>query len=424
MQLARLAAIAAILMWPLSAVAQEEPPVDKRVPEEPKSEQTPQSEASPEPAPTPEPTPEKARSVDGRASAEVAGYLDSNGVQVLTPSIGAKLSSPTAGWNANGRYLVDIVSAASPDIVSTASPHWVETRHAGNLGAQYKPGDFGFALGGGASYTPDYLALNANGQVTQDLFQKNLTLVAGYGFGHDVIGRVGTPFSVFSRKLDYHSINAGLSQVVNESIVLGVFADVIIERGDQSKPYRYVPMFRAADSLALGPGASPDDVARVRIESKPLEQLPLERDRGALTGRLAWRLSHSTLRLEERLYADSWGLMATTTDARFFVDLSQRFMIWPHLRLHAQNAVSFWERTYIANGPSDLPAIRTGDRELSPLTTGQLGGGFRIALGKAGSVDDVVFQTTLDGAYTEFHDALFVTHRFAGLLATSLEVAF
>lgn len=422
MQLARLVAIAACITWPLSAIAQEEvpppspqpPPVDKREPEQP------QPQASPEP----EAEPEKAKSIDGRASAEVAGYLDSNGVQVLTPSIGARLGSPTAGWNANGRYLVDIVSAASPDIVSTASPHWVETRHAGNLGAQYKPGDFGVSIGGGTSYTPDYLALNANGQVTQDLFQKNLTLVAGYGFGHDVIGRVGTPFSVFSRKLDYHSINAGLSQVVNESIVVGVFADVLIERGDQSKPYRYVPMFRAADSLTLGPGAAPADVANLRIEAKPLEQLPLERDRGALTGRLAWRFSHSTLRLEERLYADSWGLMATTTDARFFVDLSQRFMIWPHLRLHAQNAVSFWERTYIANGAGDLPAIRTGDRELSPLTTGQLGGGFRIGLGRAGHVDDFVFQTTLDGAYTEFHDALFVTHRFAGLLATSLEVAF
>jgi hypothetical protein len=99
-------------------------------------------------------------------------------------------------------------------------------------------------------------------------------------------------------------------------------------------------------------------------------------------------------------------------------------MVFPHLRAHVQNGVTFWERTYVAAGPSALPAIRTGDRELSPLTSGTLGGGLRIGLGRSGHVDDYVLGGTIDGTYTEFHDTLFVTNRLAGLFATTFEVAF
>jgi hypothetical protein len=208
-------------------------------------------------------------------------------------------------------------------------------------------------------------------------------------------------------------------------MVVGVFADLMIERGDQSKPYRYVPIFASQEvSQRIGPGASPAEVANERIHAKPLEQLPLERERGALTGRLAWRFSSSTLRIEERVYGDTWGLVASTTDLRWYVDLAERVMVFPHLRAHLQNGVTFWERTYVAAAAGALPAIRTGDRELSPLTSGTAGGGLRVGLGKSGHVDDFVLGGTFDGTYTAFHDTLFVRNRLAGLLTTTMEIAF
>ncbi len=411
MQLRRSAAIVlAAFVVPAAARADDAP-----------AEPTPQPEA--QPAAVEEPPP-KTSNVDVRVFGEVAAYQDSVAVSVLTPSIGARVENPVSGWGASGRYLVDVVSAASPDIVSTASPRWTETRHAGNVGARYKPGDFGVSLGGAASYTPDYLALNGNAQLTQDLDEKNWTLIEGYAYGHDVIGRVGTPFSVFSRKLDYHTFTLGASRVLSPSVVVGLFADGIVERGDQSKPYRYIPMFDAASAPRIQPGASVDEVASARIQARPLEQLPLERERAAITGRLAWRFTSSTLRLEERLYGDTWGLAATTTDMRWFVDVSPRVTIWPHVRAHFQNGVSFWQRAYVATSAADLPALRTGDRELSPLSSGGLGGGIRLGLGKPGRTDDLVLQATLDGVYTAFHDAIYVRERFAGLFATSVEVAF
>lgn len=388
-------------------------------------EGTPPDAADAAPPAAPAEAPKSESNLNVRATTEVGGYIDSTATSVLTPSIGITVENPTAGWGVSGRYLVDMVSAASPDIVSTASPHWNEVRQAGNLGLRYKPGTFGVALNASTSYTSDYLALAAGAQVTQDLDEKNLTLIAGYGYGHDTIGRSRTAFSVFSHTLDYHSIQAGLSRIVNSSLVIGVYGDVVLENGDQSKPYRYIPIFTPAAAAAIPVGASPTLIANSRIQAKPLEQLPLDRERYALTGRLAWRGDNgTTLRVEERVYTDTWGLKASTTDARYFIDLSQRWTIWPHARFNVQNSVSFWKRAYTANGLNDLPALRTGDRELSSLFTAGGGGGFRIALGKSGSVDDLVLTTTIDAFYTSFADTIYVKERLSALAATALEIAF
>jgi hypothetical protein len=363
-------------------------------------------------------------STTAKASTEVAGYTDSVGVSVFTPSAAASLENPTTGWGANGRYLVDVVSAASPDIVSTASPRWSETRHAGNLGARYKPGRFGVGIGGAASYTPDYLALSGNAQLVQELDDKNLTLIEGYSFGRDTIGRNGTPFSIFSRDLTTHAVTLGLSRVVNPSLVIGIYADAIFERGDQSKPYRYVPMFAPEIAPSIPRGASAITVADSRLVARPIEQLPLERDRWAVTGRMGWRGERTTLRLEQRLYTDSWNLKATSTDLRFFVDVAERVTVWPHLRLHVQSGVDFWQRAYAARSVSDLPALRTGDRELGPLSNFGAGGGVRFALGKAGAKDDIILAFSADGTWTSFTDAIYVKDRFSAIGTTFVEVTF
>ena len=359
-----------------------------------------------------------------KAAADVGAYLDSTATAVYTPSIGGSIESPTGGWGVNAHYLVDVVSAASPDIISTASPNFKEIRHAGNLGAHYKPGDFGVAAFGTFSYTPDYLSASGGAQLTQDLDDKNVTLVEGYGYGHDTIGRTGTPFSVFSRSLAYHSISLGASRVVNPGLVLGLFGDFVLENGDQSKPYRYIPFFTPAVAAAIPVGASATSVANQRIEGKALEQLPLSRNRLALTGRLAWRGDSTTLRVEERGYTDSWGLVSSTTDARYFIDLGRRWTIWPHGHFNIQNSVSFWQRAYTVSSAHDIPALRTGDRELSSLFTVGAGGGLRVLLGGAGHLDDFVLGATLDGYYTSFADAIYVKERFSGLVTTSVEKTF
>ena len=84
--------------------------------------------------------------------------------------------------------------------------------------------------------------------------------------------------------------------------------------------------------------------------------------------RYAHRYDASTVRLKQRLYLDSWGLLASSTDGRYFVDLGRRWSLWPHARLHVQSGVTFWKCAYsVIGGPGgdwSVPTYRTGDREL------------------------------------------------------------
>jgi hypothetical protein len=354
-----------------------------------------------------------------QASSDVGAYADSDHVFVLTPSIAGNVTNPTAGWSVGGSYLLDAVSAASVDIVSTASRRWQELRHAGTLDGSYKPGAFGVAAHGVVSSEPDYLSLSAGAAVTQDLLDQNVTLLLGFSHGHDVAGRSGTPFSVFSRRLDRESIKAGLTLVLSASSIASFAVDAIVEHGDPSKPYRYIPLFAPGTAVPLG--ASIDQVNQLRVSARPLEQLPLSRDRLALSGGVLHRFSSSTLRVDERLYADTWTLVASSTDARYLFDLGRRVELGPHLRVHAQSAVSFWQRGYVLRPGFDFPALRTGDRELGPLVGLTAGLTFRLGLGPADAPEQWRLGWDLNLTETRYLDDLYLTGRLSALSSVYLE---
>jgi hypothetical protein len=358
-----------------------------------------------------------------RVGLEMSTYTDTDHVTVVTPSVTASVDNVTQGASLSGHYLVDVVSAASVDIVSTASGRWSEVRQAGGLEGTYKPHETGVTVAGAVSSEPDYLSWTVGGQFTQDFNEKNSTLLVGYGYGHDTVGYHFTPFSVFSRIVQSSTISVGLTQVMNRSTVASVALDLNIENGDQSKPYRYIPMFSPAEASQAQNGASIDWVTLHRLPERPAEQLPLNRERYSATGRLAHRFDGSTLRLEQRLYVDSWLMVASSSDLRWIFDFGRRFEVWPHLRLHLQNGVNFWERAYVSSSSTSivLPEFRTGNRELGPLATETGGGGVKIFLGKAGNPKSLSIALHVDGSYTSYLDDLYITARSSILGALILE---
>jgi hypothetical protein len=371
-------------------------------------------------------TREEKGGVSVKASLESSGYLDSDHVYVGSPSLGASIGDDVAGWSIGGHYLVDVVSAASVDIVSTASEHWVEIRHAGSMDGSIKWGDTEIAASGSISREPDYVSVTGGGNVTLDLLEKNVTPFFGLSYGSDQIGRTGLPDELWKHKGTL-SARVGTTFVVDRSTIASIQFDAIGESGYLAKPYRYIPLFAPGQIGSIHPGASVDEVNAARVDQRPIEQLPERRNRFAFTGRIAHRFSSATIRFDERVYTDSWGVHASTSDFRYVFDVGQAWMIWPHLRLHVQNGATFWQRGYEllpdANGVLNVPELRTGDRELSPLYTATVGLGLRFRF-----IDDLrkPWSLVLEGdyGYTKYSDALYISDRKALFSTLAIEAEF
>jgi hypothetical protein len=373
--------------------------------------------------------PQKTKPLVVKAGTQLSGYSDTTNVEVWSPAIDANVSSPTQGWNVGGHFLVDVVTAASPDIVSEASPPFREQRYAGGLDGGYKLGRYAAQAQINYSQEPDYISRGGGLALTADLNDKLITPRVGVNFNHDSIGRGPNNFIA---TLDTIEAEAGVTFVLSPTSLLLLSATLQVERGDQSKPYRYVPLFDPTNVAPFIPvGASADLVNKVRLPFRPTENLPNGRDRYAIGARFAHRFSGATLRVEQRLYSDSWQLKATTTDGRYVVDLGRHFEIWPHLRFNAQTGTNFFQLAYSAaidptRGPTGqlvVPLYRTTDREMSPLVSLTGGAGIRWQLSDPESKTQYGLTFQADGMYTKYFDSLYITQRSAiyGTLAFDAE---
>lgn len=358
---------------------------------------------------------------------EMSGYTDSINVHVLTPAVRGSVASPTGGWNVGANYLVDVVTAASPDVVATASRRFHDVRHVGGVTGGYKPGRFGAQAFANYSQERDYISRTLGVTATGDFADKQVTPALGYSYTWDTIGRTGTSYDVFSRPFDTHEITAGSTFVLTPMTVLVLGGGVAFESGDQSKPYRYVPIFEPGVNVPIG--ASVAEVNSNRLPAKPLEQLPLDRQRFSLSGRFITRVGgKATLRIEQRIYRDTWAITSSSTDARYLMDLNNRLRVWPHLRVHAQSGTSFYNRIYGAtlnsDGSATIPRFRTTDRELSPMVGMTAGGGVRYALTDPGGKFQLAVFSSADVLFNYYINTLYIRTRFAGYGTIGLEADF
>lgn len=356
-----------------------------------------------------------------KAGLETMFYTDSFNTTVVSPAAFVSGENPTAGWSVGASFVVDAVSTASPDIVATASRRWNEQRYAGTLSGDVKIKTVRVGLNGAVSVEPDYIARGVGLALSTDLHSKMVTPTLAYNFGFDILGKAKTPLEVFREDIYRHTVDAGVSFVIDASTLVAVGGTAEFVLGDTSKPYRHIPMFTRTLAEQLPAGATADLVSQNRLPFSPLEQLPTERDRFAIFGRGSKRFERATIRGDERLYVDTWGQMASTTDGRFYFDLNDNIRLGAHGRFNVQGPVSFWKRAYtatpLATGGWSIPQYRTADRELGPLLGVTVGANFRLAFARV-----LALQLQAEGLYNQYLDHIYVSNRLGLFTAATLEL--
>jgi hypothetical protein len=358
---------------------------------------------------------------------ELGVYSDDDHVSVVTPSVELGLRDQTAGYDVAARYSADVVSAASVDIVATASRRFHELRHVVSARGSVERDALRAAANASVSSEPDALSLSGGVHGELALRDDQLRLLLGYAIGHDSAGRTGTPLSVFAHELTRHVASAGASLVLSESSLAWLGLELGVEHGDASKPYRYVSVFSAQAAPMLPRGASPEQVDAVRLAARVDEALPRSRVRAALIARYSRRSHGLSLRGEQRLYIDSWGMLASTTDVRAALDLSRDIELGASVRFHAQGGVNFWQRAIVAEVDGSrltLPKYRTGDRELGPLITLTFGADVRWALAPEYAAVAQAFSFRVALQRTRFADALYLSERLGLIAVFSAEGSF
>jgi hypothetical protein len=289
---------------------------------------------------------------DDSFTAKTQIYTDSDRTTVVSP-LAAISRDAWKGGTLSASYVADVVSSASVDVISNATQRMNDFRSEITAGLSQKLHLTTLSADYVYSVENDYQSHNADLGIAQDLFEKNTTLALGWTFSDNAVGRTGD--QLFHRSLVVTGLSGAWTQVLNKKTIAQLSYSFSYNNGYQASPYRFVRV----ESNDLG-----------QILFKVPESEPNLRFRHAAVAALnRYLFNDSALGVDYRFYADNWGVISHTVQARWFIafhDLTLRL----RERFYYQQGASFYKEHYTI---SDLSAYMTADRELSTLWSNVVG---------------------------------------------------
>ncbi|MGA1198722.1 MAG: DUF3570 domain-containing protein, partial [Candidatus Latescibacterota bacterium] len=272
-----------------------------------------------------------------------SSYFDSFDVSIVYPSVSLtkKVSESTS---VTGRYLVDMVSAASikyagttsaegsvrqVDTVTSASGRrggegeelfqFDDVRHELGLGLTQVVGLGTVSFNGIYSKENDYSSATIASTLSQSFAKKNTTIGLGVVRSWD---KVFPSNQTWTRNKDVTTLSANVSQVLNTRMVAQVLGSYRTDKGYLADAYQQV----------LIGGQSFDPVH------------PDQRIQKALAGRLKFRLNdQSSLQLGYRYYWDDWDMTSHTGSLDYKRYVSSNIILGLGLRSYVQNQSYFFK---------------------------------------------------------------------------------
>jgi hypothetical protein len=324
-------------------------------------------------------------------------YVDDDSTTIVSPMVVLQRDI-FEETSLSAQYIADIQSCASVDVVSTASPSrgYDETRHSFSVGVSHRR-DL-TTLGAGYSYSTenDYDSHALLTSLSQELFQRNLTVALSFSLRWDEIGRVKDDH--FSQDLTGATTSLSVTQLLSPRLIgqLVYFFEYL--DGYQASPYRLVPV---ADF------------------SVP-ETHPERRRRHSVTGRLKESLSERwSLEQSLRLYFDSWGLNAQTLLLQCYWEVNDPVTLRLRYRFHNQDRADFYREFY-----DSLREHMSRDRELGTLQSHLAGPQVQFKREDLWWFKEAVFDIKLEYFFINYDDYALLENKEGLLFGTGFHFLF
>ncbi len=300
------------------------------------------------------------------------GYFDNFGVNIIYPSISLtrRVSSTTS---VSGRYLVDVVSAASiksssadkqknaVDAVTSASQRGEgllsqvdDVRQQFGLGATHLLGKTSLSLNGLFSTEGDYDSKTIAGQISVPFAKNNTVLQAGVVRSWDHVFPVTESWR---RAVNTSTYSGGLTQILGQGAVLQLNASYTLSRGYLADAYNVV-------SVHLPTGV--ENLTPVHPNSRA-------RKAGGVRTRFMVG-ERSSAEFGYRYYEDDWDVRSHTISGSLEHRTESGIRLKTGVRAYSQSKASFFQQDYT----SILP-LMTVDSKLDRAFSTELE--FQVILG-------------------------------------------
>ena len=290
---------------------------------------------------------------DGTVTARGVYYKE-KATRVVQPMLDGMFEVGAHGL-VNAHFLVDSITSASQSAGAVNAKQFTENREEGGLGYTHAIeapfGDEsivdGIRVGGEGKYSTesDYKSFYIGARGEMDLAEKNTTVGAGFGYGHDKVsgGASGGLGQIMLQckqgepdqpecPLDSYSGFASVSQLLTRRAIVGATYDVAALRGYQSNPYR---------SAIVG--------MNTMRETHPTSRT---RHAIALSARYYFDQTRTTVIAQYRYYRDNWlkhgaiGAGAHTPELRIVQEVGSTVDASLRYRFHTQLAAFFYQDRY------------------------------------------------------------------------------
>jgi len=240
-----------------------------------------------------------------------------------------------------------------------------ETRHEIVTGASRRFGSTLIGLGYFYGDESDFRSNAYSIAVTQELFDRNLTVTALYGKTFDEIDKLDPPNADFPKEKETDTYTIAATQILTPRLLVTGGYSLSRVEGFQSLPLRKV---NALQGFIQG----------IPIGTIFEEKHPDLRVRQTVFLRLRqYFLSGRSTDLNLSYYTDDWGIRAVAAEPRVEQYLTEKVILRLRWRFYSQTAADFYQTTYAA-AEITPDTLKTADLRMRRFNSHTVGFSFRL----------------------------------------------